>query len=132
MLRRRRAGRCSPVGWALGDVLQVTSDPFRVHGVRLPSHLRSEIHAPWSLQTEEGQHPQRPFLGGADDFNVPLVGSEQMYQALRSLGVDTQLVIYPGQFHGLTTPSYKVDRLKRYLAWYDKYLKVRKQSTEDR
>ena len=38
------------------------------------------------------------FLGGDKDFNVPLVGGEQMYQALRSLGVDTQLVIYPGQY----------------------------------
>ena len=46
-----------------------------------------------------------------------------MYQALKSLGVDTQLVIYPGQFHGITTPSYKVDRLQRYLDWYAKYLK---------
>jgi dipeptidyl aminopeptidase/acylaminoacyl peptidase len=63
------------------------------------------------------------FLGGEKDFNVPLAGGEQMYQALRSLGIDTQLVIYPGQFHGLTTPSYKVDRLQRYLDWYAKYLK---------
>jgi dipeptidyl aminopeptidase/acylaminoacyl peptidase len=62
------------------------------------------------------------FLGGDKDFNVPLVGGEQMYQALRSLGVDTQLVIYPGQFHGITTPSYKVDRLQRYLDWYAKHL----------
>ena len=54
---------------------------------------------------------------------MPLLGSEQMYQALRSLGVDTQLVIYPNQFHGITIPSYKNDRLERYLAWYDKYLK---------
>jgi dipeptidyl aminopeptidase/acylaminoacyl peptidase len=46
-----------------------------------------------------------------------------MYQALRSLGVETQLVIYPNQFHGITVPSYKVDRLKRYLAWYDRHLK---------
>ena len=69
------------------------------------------------------------FLGGEKDFNVPLVGSEQMYQALRSLGVDTQLVIYPNQFHGITIPSYKVDRLKRYLTWYDKYLKPGTTST---
>jgi dipeptidyl aminopeptidase/acylaminoacyl peptidase len=62
------------------------------------------------------------FMGGEKDFNVPITGSEQMYQALRSLGVDTQLVIYPGQFHGITTPSYKKDRLERYLAWYRKYL----------
>ena len=29
----------------------------------------------------------------------------------------------PGQFHGLTIPSYQRDRLSRYLAWYDRYLK---------
>ena len=63
------------------------------------------------------------FLGGDKDFNVPLVGGEQMYQALRSLGLDTQLVIYPAQYHGITVPSYKVDRLQRYLDWYAKYLK---------
>jgi dipeptidyl aminopeptidase/acylaminoacyl peptidase len=63
------------------------------------------------------------FMGGEKDFNVPIVGGEQMYQALKSLGVDTQLVIYPGQFHGLTTPSYQRDRLERYLGWFDKYLK---------
>jgi dipeptidyl aminopeptidase/acylaminoacyl peptidase len=63
------------------------------------------------------------FMGGENDFNVPITGSEQMYQALRSLGVDTELVIYPTQFHGITIPSYKKDRLERYLAWYDKYLR---------
>jgi dipeptidyl aminopeptidase/acylaminoacyl peptidase len=47
-----------------------------------------------------------------------------MYQALRSLGRETQLVIYPGQYHTITKPSYKRDRLARYLAWYDKHLKA--------
>jgi dipeptidyl aminopeptidase/acylaminoacyl peptidase len=69
------------------------------------------------------------FVVGEKDFNVPLAGSEQMYQALRSLGVDTQLVIYPNQFHGISIPSYKVDRLQRYLAWYEKYLKAGVTST---
>jgi dipeptidyl aminopeptidase/acylaminoacyl peptidase len=62
------------------------------------------------------------FLCGEEDFNVPLLNSEQMYQALRSLGRDTQLVIYPGEYHGITKPSYQRDRLERYLAWYGKYL----------
>ncbi len=62
------------------------------------------------------------FLCGEADFNVPLLNSQQMYQALKSLGRDTMLVIYPGQFHGLTKPSYEHDRLERNLAWYDKYL----------
>ena len=62
------------------------------------------------------------FLGGERDFNVPVAGGEQMYQALRSLGVDTQLVIYPGQFHNITMPSYQRDRLERYAGWFNKYL----------
>lgn len=63
------------------------------------------------------------YLSGLRDFNVPTIGAEQMYQALRSLGVDTELVLYPGQSHGITTPSYVRDRLSRYLAWFKKYLK---------
>ncbi len=63
------------------------------------------------------------FLGGERDFNVPVQGSQQMYQALRSLGVDTQLVIYPNENHGIQRPSYVRDRYERYLTWYDKYVK---------
>jgi len=63
------------------------------------------------------------FLAGDRDFNVPLLNSEQMYQALRSLGRPTELVIYPGQYHGLTKPSYIKDRYERYLAWYAKYIR---------
>lgn len=68
-------------------------------------------------------HTPTLFMGGDKDFNVPVVGGEQMYQALRSLGVPTQLIIYPGEFHGFTRPSFIHDRYQRYLAWYDKYLK---------
>ncbi len=63
------------------------------------------------------------YMGGSDDDNVPILGSEQMYQALKSLGIDTQLVVYPGQNHGIVLPSFQRDRLQRYLAWYDKYLR---------
>ncbi|MGZ5482601.1 MAG: alpha/beta hydrolase family protein, partial [Pyrinomonadaceae bacterium] len=63
------------------------------------------------------------FLGGERDFNVPVQGSQQMYQALRSLGVETQLVIYPNEFHGIQRPSYVRDRYERYLGWYEKYVK---------
>ncbi len=66
------------------------------------------------------------FLCGEKDFNVPIAGSEQMYQALKSLGIETGLVVYPGQFHSLGMPSYQRDRYERYLAWYGKYLKPAK------
>jgi dipeptidyl aminopeptidase/acylaminoacyl peptidase len=63
------------------------------------------------------------FLCGDRDFNVPLLNSEQMYQALRSLGRETQLVIYPGEYHEIRKPSYRRDRLERYLDWYGRHLK---------
>ena len=63
------------------------------------------------------------YMGGDKDFNVPLVGAEQMYQALRSNGIESQLVIYPGQHHGITMPSYQRDRLERWVGWFDAHLK---------
>jgi dipeptidyl aminopeptidase/acylaminoacyl peptidase len=71
------------------------------------------------------------FLGGEKDFNVPIAGSEQMYLALKTLGVPTQLVIYPGQFHGLSLPSYQRDWETRFIAWMDRHLKAQKQSATE-
>jgi dipeptidyl aminopeptidase/acylaminoacyl peptidase len=95
-----------------------------------------EIGPPWNPQAWEtyvkisypflhADRIQTPtlFLGGERDFNVPVQGSQQMYQALRSLGVETQLIIYPNENHGIQRPSYQRDRMERYLAWYDKYIK---------
>ena len=62
-------------------------------------------------------------VGGQDcHANEAAIAMGIPYQALRSLGIDTQLVIYPGQFHGLTIPSYERDRLQRYVNWFNKYL----------
>jgi len=93
-----------------------------------------ELGVPWK-NTEKWMKISYPFfhvdkiktptlyMVGQNDFNVPAVGSEQMYQALRSLNVPTQLIIYPNQFHGLTVPSYLKDRHVRYSEWFGKYLK---------
>ncbi|MGH9544800.1 MAG: S9 family peptidase, partial [Terriglobales bacterium] len=57
------------------------------------------------------------FMGGNIDWNVPVLGGEQMYQALKSLGRETELVVYPGEYHEFKAPSHLKDRLERYLAW---------------
>ena len=59
---------------------------------------------------------------GEKDWNVPAMNSEQMYQAMKRLGRDTLLVIYPGQDHGISRPSFRKDLWERNLAWYDAYL----------
>jgi len=63
------------------------------------------------------------WIGGEVDWNVPIINSEQMYQAMRRLGRTAQLVVYPGQHHGISKPTYIKDRYERYLAWYAKYVK---------
>ncbi len=63
------------------------------------------------------------FLGGSIDANVPILGGEQMYQALKRLGVPTELVVYPDEFHEFAVPSHIQDRLQRDLAWYAHFVK---------
>ena len=63
------------------------------------------------------------FMGGDLDANVPVLGGEQMYEAMKALGRTTELVVYPGEYHGFTGPSHIKDRLERYLAWYAHYVK---------
>lgn len=60
---------------------------------------------------------------GQQDWNVPLVNSEQLYLSLRRLGVETMLVVYPEQPHEFWRPSYIADRYRRNIAWYNHYLK---------
>jgi dipeptidyl aminopeptidase/acylaminoacyl peptidase len=69
-------------------------------------------------------HTPTLFLGGDKDFNVPVIGGEQMYQALRTLGIPAQLVVYPGQHHILTRPSFVKDLADRMSAWLDRYVEA--------
>lgn len=69
---------------------------------------------------------------GQEDWNVPLLNSEQLYQALRRLGRPTELVVYPGESHGFRRPSFIKDRYERYLAWYGRFLNVGQPVTQGR
>lgn len=63
------------------------------------------------------------WIGGDVDWNVPITNSEQMYQGMKALGKETQLVVYPGEHHSIRRPSFQKDRYERFVAWFDKYLK---------
>ncbi len=62
-------------------------------------------------------------LGGEQDWNVPIINSEQLYMALKHLGKTAELVVYPGEYHVVGTPSYIKDLYERYLAWFATYVK---------
>jgi dipeptidyl aminopeptidase/acylaminoacyl peptidase len=67
-------------------------------------------------------HTPTLFVGGDQDFRVPISGGEQMYQALRTLGVPARLIVYPGEHHVFTRPSFLKDLAERMSTWLDRYL----------
>ena len=95
----------------------------------------AELGLPWEGDNREAWERISPFnrvehvttptlvMGGERDWNVPIQNSEQLYQALRRRGVPTELVVYPGQPHGIGPASYRRDRHQRYLDWYDRWVK---------
>jgi len=62
-------------------------------------------------------------LQGQDDVIDPLGQSQELYRALKRYGVETELVIYPREGHGLKEEKHLIDRLQRTVSWFDKHLK---------
>jgi dipeptidyl aminopeptidase/acylaminoacyl peptidase len=72
----------------------------------------------------EAQRITAPTLfecAGADD-NVPCPGAQQMYLALKTRDIPTHLIVYPGENHELSVPSYRLHRLHSDIGWYDRWL----------
>ncbi|MFA9409611.1 MAG: alpha/beta fold hydrolase, partial [Candidatus Dadabacteria bacterium] len=63
------------------------------------------------------------WICGEKDWNVPVMNSEQMYQAMKRLGRETLLIVYPNEDHSIDTPKYVKHRFEQYINWFNKYLK---------
>ncbi|MDP9004011.1 MAG: S9 family peptidase [Verrucomicrobiota bacterium] len=59
---------------------------------------------------------------GEHDAECPSAQSYEFWHALRTLGVPTQLIVYPGEGHMFVKPENQIGRLDQTLAWFDKYL----------
>jgi dipeptidyl aminopeptidase/acylaminoacyl peptidase len=60
---------------------------------------------------------------GERDAECPAAQSYEFWHALKTLGVPTQLIIYPGEGHLFLDPKHQTDRLEQTVGWFDKYLK---------
>jgi dipeptidyl aminopeptidase/acylaminoacyl peptidase len=61
------------------------------------------------------------FLGGREDWNVPILNAELFYQSLKVQGIDSQLVVYPDSHHGGWDERFDKDYLERVVAWFNRY-----------
>lgn len=63
-------------------------------------------------------------LTGEEDYRTPMSESEQYYQALKLLGVDTVLVRVPGEPHGISRrPSHHMAKVLSIVGWFDRHRK---------
>ena len=62
-----------------------------------------------------------------NDMRVPIEQGEQVFTTLKRLGVDTEIVRFPDESHGLSRggrTDRHIARSHHILRWFDKYLKV--------
>ena len=91
--------------------------------------------APWaSLENYWQQSPIHAIANAStptlvihseQDLRVPLEQGEQVYVALKKRGVDTELVLFPAESHGLSRggrTDRRIARLNHILRWFDWYL----------
>ena len=85
-----------------------------------------DVYARNSPATYIGKaHTPTLILDGEDDTSNPVGQSKGLYRALKHLGVETEMVLYPGEGHSPRNGSYNIDMFERILNWYDRFLKTR-------
>jgi dipeptidyl aminopeptidase/acylaminoacyl peptidase len=146
--------RLGVMGWSYGGMLTnhiiTRTDRFRAAATGASATLyvgnyghdeyiawwEQELGQPWDPEARARFERLSPFnrldqvttptlvVGGEIDWNVPIINSEQLYLVLKRRGIDTQLIVYPDQYHGIDTPSLEQDLYGRYIDWFGKYLEV--------
>ena len=66
-------------------------------------------------------HTPTLLMHGENDNDVPIAEAEQFFIALMDVGVETQMIRYPREGHGLRETKHIADSIDRSIAWYKKY-----------
>jgi dipeptidyl aminopeptidase/acylaminoacyl peptidase len=74
---------------------------------RSPIRYVAQVHTPTML------------VHGDNDPDVPAEEAEQYYVALKDVGVETVMVRYPREGHGLAETGHVIDNINRKFAWYE-------------
>ena len=95
-----------------------------------------ELGFPWLVENKEAWDRISPFyaleqvttptlvVGGEDDWNVPIINSEQLYIVLKRRGVPARLVVYPNEYHSLSVPSYEKHLYEQYFEWLETHVQT--------
>jgi dipeptidyl aminopeptidase/acylaminoacyl peptidase len=122
--------------WLLGNTRQfraaaaqnAVTDMSMMWGLSdIPSWVEWEVGSPWQAPEALRRHSPLTYadkvrtptliLHSRDDRRCPLPMGLAFHRALRAHGVATDMVIYPGEGHGIRQPRHRADVLRRVLAW---------------
>ena len=82
-----------------------------------------EIYAKSSpINFVKNAHAATLFYVGTDDNVCPASQSFELWRALRHLGVETELLIYSGEGHGMSKPADQSDVTKQMVKWFSAHL----------
>ena len=62
-------------------------------------------------------------IHGQNDMRVPFTQGQEFYVALKRMGIDTEMIVYPRTPHGPREPKFLMDVSPRILTWFEKYKK---------
>jgi len=100
--------------WSLSDLQSWTEWEFGGRPWEVPAAMRK--HSP--LTYAGSVRTPTLVLHSRDDRRCPLPMGRAFHQALSARGVPTQMVIYPGEGHGIRQPRHREDVLRRTLEWF--------------
>ncbi len=104
------------VMWGTSDIPSWTEWEMGGRPWEVPAAMRKHSPLTWAPRVET----PTLILHSRDDRRCPLVMGRMFYRALKARGVRTQMVIYPGEGHGIRQPRHREDVLRRALAWFER------------
>ena len=64
------------------------------------------------------------FIHAENDNDVPLAEAQQFYIALKDVGVETEMVVYPREGHEIREMKHVVDIADRSIDWYERHFQT--------
>ncbi|HEX4748292.1 MAG TPA: S9 family peptidase [Bryobacteraceae bacterium] len=82
-------------------------------------HLMDDAWERSALKHVANVHTPTMLVHGENDPDVPIAEAEQYFVALKDVGVDTMMVRYPREGHGVREIKHQIDLMDRSIRWYE-------------
>lgn len=106
---------CSDIGWTFGKT-ELGGNFWEMEEEFMK---RSPIRYVGNVKTPT------QIIHSEEDYRCPMEQGEQLFTALKVLGVDTEFIRFPGESHDLSRagkPKHRIERLEHMVRWFNKYL----------